>query len=121
MFKITDNPTFWWPIKARLPSASKVGELDDMTFALRFRLRGMDHLDAAQARIRALPETERLAAQIEDTLDTVLDWRDVVDTDGRPVDYDAGVLRRLLGIGAVMRAVSEAYGEAIAGGAQRKN
>jgi hypothetical protein len=122
MFKFDPNPTFWWPIKVRVPSALVPGQYDTQEFRALFRLRGTADIEAVARAIADLPEAERYAATLTDTSSTIIDWADVVDGDGRAVPFSAAQLRALLDHPAVMRAVQVAWAEAVyGGGAARKN
>lgn len=98
--------TFDWPVTVRVPAA---GKHEVRRFTATFRLLPGERVAALQGDARQLIE------------EALLGWDGVTDEAGRPIPCEAEAKRALLDLPFVLVGLAEAYAEALAGGAERKN
>ena len=106
MFVLADTPTFRWPVRVRVPGDQ---QHDDAGFVARFRVLSVTRLTDA-----GLPARELMR-------EALIGWDGVIDEHGTPVPFGEAARDALLELPYVVAALAEAYAEALAGGAERKN
>lgn len=98
--------TFDWPVTVRVPAA---GKHEVRRFTATFRLIAPKRAAEWGGDVRGLIE------------DVLVGWEGVTDEAGRPVPCTPDTKRALLDVPFVLVGLAEAYAEALAGGAERKN
>jgi hypothetical protein len=104
MFRIQDEPLYWWPVKVRRPSESKPGEMEEMEFEAQFRWLSDSRHDAL---IQECIEAKLLVAEVVPRV--VVSFRKVLAENGEPLAAGPEGLQRLLAQQGVPRALWETY------------
>lgn len=113
MFKITQKPTYFWPVKVRLPADG--GQFDEQTFDAQFRRLPQAEIDAMRADVLAgnasdIPLARRL----------LVGWKGVQDADGQDVPFSETLRDQVLDIPGVATAVVVSFVDSLSG-ARRGN
>lgn len=111
MFKLTDQATVKWPVRVQIPRDG--GRSTQATFSAEFRL-------LPQEEVQRLVDAG--AENTDNTLlrEAVVDWADVADESGEPLEFTTDNLDRMLRVTYVRVAMVAAFFEAQTGG-RRKN
>jgi hypothetical protein len=109
MFKISQKPTYSWPVTVNLPVDG--GKFEKQTFDAEFKR-------LTQSQIKA--HLEANASDFDFGKDVLVGWKGVTDDSGAEVPFSESSRDQLLEIPAVSSAVTVAFYESIAG-AKRKN
>lgn len=126
MFKFVETLTFWWPVKVLEPDPANPGRLVEQEFEALFELpdpdlkkaradrrktilqkiadaKTADDVEAAQAELDAYEE--------QVALETVKDWRKIIDQNDKPVPF--GLFPKIYRNDRVKAAIARAYLDAI--------
>lgn len=118
MFDVSARPLFWWPVKVRMPSQSRPGEIDVQAFEMQFEAVDASAGEEILAEVQALTSHDDLLAHRHDFLVRVShDWRGIAGD----VPFSAEALRRALDFKPLRDAVDQAYSDAMSGKAAAKN
>ncbi len=112
MFKITQQPTYTWPVQVELPTDG--GKVEKATFDVEFKRLTQSRVDE----IRMAVERGEMR-DIDLAREAMVGWTGVVDGDG-PVPYSESARDQLLDIPMVSSAIVTALLGSLSG-ARRKN
>lgn len=112
MFKITQQPTYSWPVTVELPTDG--GKVEKATFDAEFKRLTQSRVDE----IRMAVERNEMR-DVDLAREAMVGWSGVVDGDG-PVPYSESARDQLLEIPMVSSAIVTALLGSLAG-ARRKN
>jgi hypothetical protein len=107
MFVLARDYSFTWPVTVRVPIDG--GKHAVQGFTARFRLLDQAAIEAAAGDARALLDRAWIG------------WDCIGDEAGGQVLYGPDTKRALLALPFILTALAEAYADAMAGGAIRKN
>lgn len=112
MFKITQNPTYTWPVTVHVPKDG--GKFVKATFTAEFRALEQDEIDRVLQDIRDGDPDTNFAGEC------LSGWKDVQDDDGSALVFSDDNKAKLLNIPYARNAVVTAFFESISGGAARR-
>lgn len=125
VFPDPDAPRrFWWPITVLVPAD---GAQEEQHFEVQFEELTLEQIEAVAelAAPRDSDDARAVRGLFEEVVviqRVVVGWRDVVNTGGTPIPFDAANLEALSQISYVRRAVFDAYLDVITGRRlERKN
>ncbi|TPJ83843.1 hypothetical protein FJ937_16510 [Mesorhizobium sp. B2-4-4] len=122
-FAPTAEHTYWWPIKIKMPSATKSGAWVTETFEMQFAAVNADEAERIQAEIKAMKPEEQVDHAHDQLLNACRDWRGVFDNDGdkkKEVPFSREILIAMLKAGPWYRqGVYQSYQASLAGDAAR--
>ena len=104
MFKIEPNPTYWWPVTVRRPSATKPGQIDEHVFQAKFRW--LDDEAHAAMLLRAVSEKLTDRQVVPEFWEA---FSDVQAADGSQLACTPDTMAALLAEQGVAAALSKAY------------
>jgi len=114
MFKISQKPTYKWPVTVHIPADG--GKFTKATFTAEFKALAQTDIDAI---IQDGKDGDKNADLCRECLSG---WSAVQDDDGSELPYSDEAKARLLDIAYVRHGLLEAFFESITGGgAKRKN
>lgn len=118
MFTLIDNPTYWWPVQLTMPSATKPGEREEVSFEVLYRHLGTSEHDALCKELQNdgggltnLQLAQRLCAG----------WRGVMAADGSELAYGEAALTRLLDVPGAPEAICRGYRDSRAPAAEKNS
>lgn len=122
MFKLQSSLSCWWPVKVKEPDPKKPGKFIEHQFEAEFHIITRDEASRRNAARSAIldkkGDNKDILAEIEAFDDrayhaTILNWRDVVDDDDKPLEFSAAALDAALQHNRVRAALNRAYEEAV--------
>lgn len=104
MFKLTQSPAYWWPVRFTLPSDAEAGKHAEHGFEVQFK-----RLDVAQHEaLMTRTESERLDDR-RFCQEVVTSFRDVLDERDVEIPFSPSALDQMLHVPGVAMAVAKAY------------
>ncbi|MEQ8396420.1 phage tail assembly chaperone [Thalassobaculum sp.] len=113
-FVLVKERTFRWPVRVTLPTDQ--GKQTTNEFTGHFRLLPVDEFNKKnKAWIEALSDDLDKANELRFALvsEILTGWDGVVDTDNNPVPFSDETLKALCTFAVVVKAITDAYGEAL--------
>ncbi len=108
MFKLAQVEKVWWPVVIQMPVDG--GKTRKHEIQVQFHLQNQDETDQTIA--------ER-TGDAEFFCGVILDWKQVCDEDGQPIEFSIDACRKLVKIKYVRAALVKAYQEASYGAAAK--
>lgn len=122
-FASTDELTYWWPIKIKMPSKTKSGAWVIETFEMLFVAVNSDEAERISAEIKAMKPEEQADHVHDQLINACRDWRGVFDNDGdkkKEVPFSPEILLAMLKAGPWYRqGLYQSYSASLVGDAAR--
>lgn len=117
-FQSVIDCTYWWPVTLRVPSTEKerAGEIDLVTFNMKFKPLGRDAAIASQeAYVELGTARETADHEFEQAREACVDWDDVWDAKGNPKPFSADALHEAWQHAWFRTGVYEAMADSLSG------
>jgi hypothetical protein len=103
MFKLDLSPSYWWPVKFRLPTAAG-SQMETRSFDAEFKRLELGALEDLSKRSQAQSLSDAAIAT-----ELVIGWKGVADAQGRELPFTAGNFAQVLAVPGVAGAVCAAF------------
>ncbi|WP_226781835.1 hypothetical protein [Oceaniglobus trochenteri] len=111
-FQLVENPKYWWPVTARVPSETMPGTFEVQKLKILFTPMPHDEVVEAQEVYASLKsESERNDHEKAQLRRICSDWADVIDDDKKPVPFTRDRLDAALQQEWFRKGVYAAFGE----------